>query len=76
MPDRATEQLRELICNGERLVQASGDHLRQLHRLLDFTFPKVKHPVTLLDRAFAIWTIAKQRLRCTWPPSPPQETTV
>ncbi|NUB14779.1 IS110 family transposase [Azospirillum brasilense] len=58
LPDHATEQLRELIRHRDRLVQDCGDRVRQLHRLLDLTFPEFKHHVALLDTALAL-TILK-----------------
>ncbi len=58
LPDHATEQLRELVRHRDRLVQDCGDRVRQLHRLLDLTFPEFKHHVALLDTALAL-TILK-----------------
>ncbi|GLR79122.1 hypothetical protein HUE56_08455 (plasmid) [Azospirillum oryzae] len=58
MPDHATEQLRELVRNRDRLVQDCGDSVRQLHRLLDLTFPDFKHHIALLDTVLAL-TILK-----------------
>jgi transposase len=40
LPDRATEELRELVRFRDRLVQDFGDRLRQLHRLVDLGFPE------------------------------------
>ena len=58
LPDHATEQLRELVRNRDRLVQDCGDSVRQLHRLLDLTFPDFKHHIALLDTVLAL-TILK-----------------
>lgn len=54
--DAATEQLRELVRLRDRLVQDSGDRLRQLHRLVDLCFPEFTRHVRGLDgdRARAI----------------------
>lgn len=54
LPDDTTEQLRELIRHRDRLVQDCGDRLRQLHRLVDLTFPEFKRHVALLDSALAL----------------------
>ncbi len=40
MPDRATEELRELVRFRDRLLQDFGDRVRQLHRLVDLGFPE------------------------------------
>ena len=40
LPDAATDELRELVRLRERLVQAFGDRVRQLHRLVDLGFPE------------------------------------
>lgn len=40
LPDRATEELRELVRFRDRLVQDFGDRVRQLHRLVDLGFPE------------------------------------
>ncbi|MCW2240971.1 transposase [Azospirillum canadense] len=58
LPDHATEQLRELIRHRDRLVQDCGDRVRQLHRLLDLTFPEFKQHIALLATALAL-TILK-----------------
>jgi transposase len=44
LPDRATEELRELVRFRDRLVQDFGDRVRQLHRLVDLGFSGV-HPL-------------------------------
>jgi len=40
LPDRATEELRELVRFRDRLGQDFGDRVRQLHRLVDLGFPE------------------------------------
>lgn len=40
LPDRATDELRELVRFRDRLVQDFGDRVRQLHRLVDLGFPE------------------------------------
>lgn len=40
LPDRATEDLKELVHLRDRLVQDMGDRVRQLHRLVDLGFPE------------------------------------
>jgi transposase len=40
LPDRATEELKELVHLRDRLVQDIGDRVRQLHRLVDLGFPE------------------------------------
>lgn len=56
LPDRATEELRELVRFRDRLVQDFGDRVRQLHRLVDLGFPEFTRYVRTLDseRATAI----------------------
>lgn len=58
LPATLPEQLRELVRHRDRLVQHCSDRVRQLHRLLDLTFPEFKHHVALLDTALAL-TILK-----------------
>lgn len=45
LPDRATDDLRELVRHRDRLVQDFGDRTRQLHRLVDLGFPEFKRHV-------------------------------
>lgn len=40
LPERAIEELRELVRFRDRLVQDFGDRVRQLHRLVDLGFPE------------------------------------
>jgi transposase len=40
LPERATDELRELVRLRDRLVQDFGDRVRQLHRLVDLGFPE------------------------------------
>ncbi len=40
IPDAATLELRELVRHRDRLTQAFGDHVRQLHRVVDLGFPE------------------------------------
>ena len=56
LPERATEELRELVRFRDRLVQDFGDRLRQLHRLVDLGFPEFVRYARRLARevAFAI----------------------
>lgn len=53
LPDRATEELRELVHLRDRLVQDIGDRVRQLHRLIDLGFPEFTRHVTDLDSRLA-----------------------
>ena len=53
LPDRATEELRELVRLRDRLVQDFGDRVRQLHRLVDLGFPEFTRYVRGLDSALA-----------------------
>lgn len=54
LPERATEELRELVRFRDRLVQDFGDRLRQLHRLIDLGFPEFVRYVRRLDSELAI----------------------
>lgn len=53
LPDRATQELRELVHLRDRLVQDMGDRVRQLHRLIDLGFPEFARHVTDLGSALA-----------------------
>lgn len=53
LPDRTTEELRELVRLRDRLVQDFGDRLRQLHRLVDLGFPEFTRYVKSLDSELA-----------------------
>lgn len=53
LPDRATEELRELVHLRDRLVQDIGDRVRQLHRLVDLGFPEFARHVRDLGSALA-----------------------
>jgi transposase len=53
LPDRATEELRELVHLRDRLVQDIGDRVRQLHRLIDLGFPEFTRHVGDLGSALA-----------------------
>ena len=53
LPDRATEELRELVHLRDRLVQDIGDRVRQLHRLVDLGFPEFARHVGDLGSALA-----------------------
>lgn len=53
LPDRATEDLRELVRLRERLLQDFGDRVRQLHRVVDLGFPEFTRYVHGLDTELA-----------------------
>lgn len=53
LPDRATEELRELVRFRDRMVQDFGDRVRQLHRLVDLGFPEFTRYVRRLDSELA-----------------------
>ncbi len=53
LSDEATMELRELVRLRERRVQELGDHVRQLHRLVDLGFPELTRHVKSLDSALA-----------------------
>jgi transposase len=53
LPDRATEELRELVRFRDRLVQDFGDRVRQLHRLVDLGFPELTRYVRDLGSELA-----------------------
>jgi transposase len=40
LADEATLEIRELVRHRDRLVQELGDHVRQLHRIVDLGFPE------------------------------------
>jgi transposase len=53
LPDRAADDLRELVRHRDRLVQDFGDRTRQLHRLVDLGFPEFTRYVRRLDSELA-----------------------
>lgn len=53
LPEPATQELRELVRLWDRWQQALGDHVRQLHRLVDLGFPEFTRTVRTLDSALA-----------------------
>jgi transposase len=53
LPDRATEELRELVRFRDRLRQDFGDRVRQLHRLVDLGFPEFTRQVRDLGSELA-----------------------
>jgi transposase len=54
LSDEATLELRELVRHRDRLVQELGDHVRQLHRLVDLGFPEFRRFVKDLSSDLAI----------------------
>jgi transposase len=56
--DSATLELRELVRLRDRWVQQLGDHVRQLHRLVDLGFPEFTRHVKTLDSALATTLLA------------------
>lgn len=70
LSDEASRDLRELVRLRDRWVQELGDHVRQLHRLVDLGFPEFTRHVKGLDSALATTILAEyptaaafQRLR-------------
>lgn len=59
LSDEATMELRELVRLRERWVQELGDHVRQLHRLVDLGFPEFTRHVKSLDSALATVILAE-----------------
>jgi transposase len=57
--DAATRELRELVRLRDRWVQQLGDHVRQLHRLVDLGFPEFTRHVKTLDSALATTLLAR-----------------
>lgn len=53
LPDRAADELRELVRHRERLLQDFGDRTRQLHRLVDLGFPEFTRYVRSLESKLA-----------------------
>lgn len=58
LPDEATIELRELVRLRDRWVQELGDHVRQLHRLVDLGFPEFTRHVKTLDSTLATEILA------------------
>jgi len=77
LPDRATEELRQLVRFRDRLRQDFGDRVRQLHRLVDLGFPEFTRHVRDLGSELAtallsVYPTAAGFTTCrcvTWPPS-------
>jgi len=59
LTDAATDELRELVRHRDRLVQALGDAVRQLHRLVDLGFPEFTRFVKDLDGPLATTLLAR-----------------
>jgi transposase len=57
--DAATEELRELVRHRDRLVQQLGDHVRQLHRLVDLGFPELTRFVKDLNGPLATTLLSR-----------------
>jgi transposase len=53
LSDDATLELRELVRLRDRWLQELGNHVRQLHRLVDLGFPEFTRHVKTLDSALA-----------------------
>jgi transposase len=59
LSEEATLELRELVRLRDRWVQELGDHIRQLHRLVDLGFPEFTRHVKTLDSALATTILAE-----------------
>jgi transposase len=59
LSEEATLELRELVRLRDRWVQELGDHVRQLHRLVDLGFPEFTRHVKTLDSALATTILAE-----------------
>jgi transposase len=59
LPDAATEELRELVRHRDRTQQQLGDHVRQLHRLVDLGFPELTRLVKDLEGPLATTLLAR-----------------
>ena len=59
LSDKVTTELRELVRLRDRWVQELGDHVRQLHRLVDLGFPEFTRHVKTLDSSLATVILAK-----------------
>jgi transposase len=54
VPERVTDELRELIRHRDRLIQDMGDRVRQLHRVVDLGFPEFTRTVKDLGSRLAV----------------------
>jgi transposase len=59
LSEETTRELRELVRLRDRWVQELGDHVRQLHRLVDLGFPEFTRHVKTLDSALATTLLAE-----------------
>jgi transposase len=59
LPEQAELELRELVRLRDRLVQDLGDHVRQLHRVVDLGFPEFTRVVKDLASEFATAILAR-----------------
>jgi transposase len=57
--EKGLDELREVVRLRERLLQDCGDHLRQLHRALDLSFPEFTRYVRGLDSELATTVLAR-----------------
>ncbi|HVV84684.1 MAG TPA: IS110 family transposase [Kofleriaceae bacterium] len=67
LPDRATEELRELVRLRDRVVQDLGDATRRLHRLVDLGFPEFTRHVKSLDSDLATTILSEYPTAAAFP---------
>lgn len=67
LPDRATEELRELVRLRDRVVQDMGDATRRLHRLVDLGFPEFTRHVKALDSELATAILSEYPTAAAFP---------
>lgn len=67
LPDRATEELRELVRLRDRVVQDLGDATRRLHRLVDLGFPEFTRYVKALDSELATTILSEYPTAAAFP---------
>ena len=67
--DDATDQLRERARMVDRLTQDIGDRVRQIHRLVDLTFPEFTRHIRTLDSQLATAVLATYPTARAYSPS-------
>lgn len=70
LPDRLTQELKELVRLRDRVVQDLGDATRRLHRLVDLGFPELTRFVKTLDSELATAVLHEYPTAAAFPTAP------
>lgn len=70
LPDRVTQELRELVRLRDRVVQDLGDATRRLHRMVDLGFPEFTRYVKTLNSELAVALLTEYPTAAAFPVVP------